>query len=94
VKQGDLVEEARRRNFERPRELLEDHDRRIAGTALDVTDVGPVNARFVGKHLLAPALLGSEPPKVLSKALTNVHAEEPGSMSLIHLQTMSDIPLD
>jgi hypothetical protein len=48
----------------------------------------------VRERLLAPALLRAKPSQVFAKALPYVHGRLETRLSTIHLQTISDIPVD
>ena len=67
-------------NLKRTRQLLKHSNGWIARATLQVAHIGPVDASFVGKLLLAPALFPSEPPYVAAEALQNVHRLKRGSM--------------
>lgn len=75
-------------------ELLDHDNSWISCAALQVADVGSVNAGFMGIGLLAPALRLSQATQVHPKALSNIHGADEAPMSLIVLQTMSDNSLD
>jgi hypothetical protein len=72
-------------------EFLDNGDGGIAAAALDVADIGAVNAGAVGIVLLAPALLPAEAADVFAKARADVHARLMRPLSSIDLQTISDI---
>jgi hypothetical protein len=75
----------------RPRELIDDADRRVAGTSLDVADVRSMNARFISKCFLTEVFRLSQASNIPAQPLTNIHAKEREQVSIIVLQTMSDI---
>ena len=50
-----------------------------------------MNARPIRELLLTPALLGTEPLEVRPEALANIHAKAKTPLSIINLQTISDI---
>lgn len=54
-------------------ELLDNRDGRIARTTFEIADVGPVEARTVGKVFLRPGLLVANPSQVGAEALDDVH---------------------
>jgi len=75
---------------ERPGKFLDNGDGGIAAAALDVGDIGAVQAGAVGVVLLAPALFLAEAADVFAKARRNVHARLMRPLSSIALQTISD----
>ena len=88
---GCLVEQLAGPHAERLRQLFDEEDRRIARTALEIADIGAVNASAIGVFLLAPALGVPETAQVCGKALADIHKREQTLVSLIVLQTISDI---
>jgi len=89
-----LFDELRGRNTKRLRQLFQDHDRRIAGTALQVADIGAMDPGFERELFLRQAFVLSQPTKILTEAFMYVHGATMEPMSTIDLQTKSDIPLD
>ena len=85
-----LFQQRRRGHFQRLGQLFDDRDGRVPGRALDVADIGAVDAGAISKFLLNPALLVAEPLEVGSEALANIHAESKTPLSIINLQTISD----
>lgn len=75
-------------------EPLHHQDGRIARTALEVTDVGPMEPDFERERLLRQPALGSERAQVAGEAMADVHEPTLGAMSSFSLQTISDIQLD
>lgn len=76
------------------RQLFNDGDRRIAGPALEIADIGAMYFSAERKFLLRPALVLAQTAKIEGKALTNNHLRTVASMSTIDLQTISDNRLD
>ena len=74
--------------------LVYDRDRRVACTALEIADIGAMDAGFFGKMLLRPVLRIAKPAQVDAEALDDIHEREITVLSTINLQTISDIPLD
>lgn len=81
-------------DLQRRGEFLDERYRRVAPSALDVTDVGAVDAGAVGIVLLRPALGLAEATNVPAKASADFHGLLKTAMSPIDLQTISDIGLD
>jgi hypothetical protein len=52
---SNLVEQRTRRDFERLRQFLDDLDRGIARSTLDVAYVGPMNTGAIGIFFLRPS---------------------------------------
>ena len=86
-----LLEQRRRAYSKRLSKLLDNRNGRVPGRSLNVTDVSAVDACAVCKLLLAPALLVAEPLEVGTEALANIHAKAKTPLSIINLQTISDI---
>lgn len=86
-----LIEQAASGYSERDGESVDDGDCRIAGATLDVADIGPVNAGFVGECLLTETFRLAQAPNVPAEPLTDIHTVKRGQLSMIVLQTMSDI---
>ena len=91
---GSRADKVRRLNAERRSELHQDLDCWVAGAALDVADVGPVDPRFEGIVFLAPAFGGAQALQVGAKDLATVHSRCITCVATINLQTMSDKRLD
>jgi len=72
-------------------QLLHNHNSRIACTPLDVADVGTVDASSVGELFLTPASFFTGLSQVGAEALPDVHACSSYDVSIIGLQTMSDM---
>ena len=89
-----LVEQATRRDLQRPSQPRNYLNCRVAAPAFDVAYIGAVYASAVGVILLAPAIRFAKPPYVLAKARTDFHAGAKTRLSPIDLQTISVIRLD
>lgn len=87
-------QQASRTHAERLSQLFNHRNGGIARTPFDVTDIGSVDPRTIGIILLAPALFGSKPSHIVPEPLAYIHAGEPAAVSLINLQTISDIGLN
>lgn len=59
--------------MERLCKLFDDRKGRVPSPALDITDIGTVNAGTVGIIFLTPALGLAQPANVMTKALANIH---------------------
>jgi hypothetical protein len=55
-------------------QLFNDGDRRIARAALQVADVGPMDAGLMRELLLRPVLFLAQPTQVAAEVFANVHA--------------------
>lgn len=88
------VEQLPGRDSECPRQLVDDGDGRVAGTPLQVGDIGPVDACLVCEGFLAEALLEPESAQVSGEALPDIHGAPETRLQTINLQTISDIRLD
>jgi hypothetical protein len=86
-----LLQQSRRAHFQRLRQLLDDRDGRIPSGAFDIADVGAMDARTIRELLLAPTLLVTKTLEVRPEAFANVHATAKTPLSMINLQTISDI---
>ena len=86
-----LLEQRRRAYSKRLSKLLDNRNGRVPGRSLDIADVGAMNARPIRELLLTPALPGTEPLEVRPEALANIHAKAKTPLSIINLQTISDI---
>ena len=89
-----LLDEPSCRYAKRLCQFFHDGHRWITRAALDVADIGAVNAGLMGKGLLTPALLLAEDADVLTQACAYIHAELKTRASTINLQTISDNLVD
>ena len=86
-----LLEQRRRAYSKRLSKLLDNRNGRVPGRSLDIADVGAMDTGTIGKLFLTPALLVAEPLEVGPEALANIHAKAKTPLSIINLQTISDI---
>lgn len=86
-----LVEQFTGPHIERPSEFLDDRDCRVASSALDIADIGAMDAGAVGIVFLAPALRLAKATNVSTKARADIHERPMTPVSPIDLQTMSVI---
>lgn len=86
-----LEEKVRYADVQGPREGLDHLDGRITRGTLKVTDIGSMNARLIGKRLLAERTGLAQTAKVGGKAVLDIHPLAKAPMSTNDLQTMSDI---
>lgn len=89
-----LLEQLPDRYAKRFGEPLDDRDCRVPRAALDITDVGPVDAGHVGERFLAPAVSFAQFAQVGAEAVPNVHGSPQTRLSTIDLQTIGDIHVD
>ena len=76
-------------------DLVDDGDGGVAGTALEIADIGAVNAGLMREGLLRQTLVLTQAPQVVGKALSDIdHGREDWSRRTIGLQTIRDIVLD
>ena len=85
------IQQTSRLHLKRFGQLLDDSDRRIPPPALNVTDIGAVDAGAVGIVLLAPAFGHTEAADIETQARANIHGCVKTAVSPFDLQTMSDI---
>jgi hypothetical protein len=90
----DLFENVGRRHAERGGDPLNDADGWIAAAALQVADIGPMNAGLVGELLLRQPFGLAQASKIPAQPLTYIHIPMSVEMSTSGLQTMSNISLD
>jgi len=88
---GISIEQAARGDPERSRQPVDHCDCRVTSATLDVADIGSVNASLIGECLLTEALRLTQAPNVSAEPLTDIHAAKRERLSMIVLQTMSDI---
>lgn len=86
-----LFEQLPRRDIERLGEFFDDRHSRVTPPALDVADIGPMDAGPVGIVFLTPSFGFTEPANILTKACAYFHAGLQARPSPIDLQTISDI---
>ncbi len=86
-----LIEHRACGDRKRCRELFDDADRRIASATLDIADICAVDVGTVSIFLLTPALFEAEAAEIGGKAETDVHQADEARLSLMNLQTISDI---
>lgn len=86
-----LAQQLSRRDTKRHRQLLDHSDSWVPPPALDIADIGTMDAGAVGIVLLAPALCLAQAANVLTQARANIHVQVKTPVSAIDLQTMSDI---
>lgn len=88
---GSSVQQRRCRNLKGGRYSFDDKDSRVPYAALEIAHIGPVKTRPIGKLFLTPASFLAGPAQIVSEALADIHAENRYALSLIGLQTMSDV---
>lgn len=91
---GTLIQQHTYLHLQRLCELFHDGDRRVAGAALEIADVGPVDLRLEGEALLRQAFLLAKATQIAGEAVFDVHTGMSTRLSTIDLQTISDISLD
>jgi len=70
---ASLVEKAAGADLQRCRKTLDHHDRGVPYAPFNVTGVGPVNARLLGKLFLRNGHRRPQSFDILTKALANIH---------------------
>lgn len=84
------IEKVAHRSSQGSGEAVHDRDRRVAGAALKIADIGAMNVSAMREVLLRPAFVLTQAAQIPAKAIDDVHALTVSSMSTIVLQTIGD----
>jgi hypothetical protein len=76
------VQQISRLHVQRIRNLIDDFDGRVSSAALDVTDIGPMQACIEREIFLRQPLFKPQFSHIRSKALLDIHALTSGSCRL------------
>jgi hypothetical protein len=86
-----MIEQSAKRDIQCLGEFLDHYDRGVAGTALEIADVGPVKPYLECEGFLRQTAFGTQLAEIIPKALADIHAAQVAALSPNGLQTMSDI---
>ena len=84
------VEQPLGRDSQSGRDPVDDLDGRVARSALEIADIGPVQPDLEREGFLGQPALSAERAQVAGEAKADIHAATLAAMSPVSLQTMSD----